>query len=139
MLWPVSTRRFLALALALLLLITQHLGLQHVLGHALHGDGATAAHLQASPASDGMAAGAAVRATGKVTAEAASDLADDAADGLCGICLGLATLGVAAVPALLQWRALLLPGRAAGHPAAPMVGAGPGQLPRPRTARILLT
>lgn len=107
MLWPVSTRRFLALALALLLLITQHLGLQHVLGHALHGDGATAAHLQATPASDGMAAGAAVRATGKVTAEAASDLTDDAADGLCGICLVLATLGVAAVPALLQWRALL--------------------------------
>ena len=133
MLWPVSTRRFLALALALLLLITQHLGLQHVLGHALHGDGATAAHLQATPASDGMAAGAAVRATGKVTAEAASDLTVRHLPGA-----GHAGRGCRAGSAAMACP-VARPGRAAGHPAAPMVGAGPGQLPRPRTARILLT
>ncbi|OYU79659.1 MAG: hypothetical protein CFE45_28590, partial [Burkholderiales bacterium PBB5] len=78
MLAPVLNRRFLAIALALLLLVTQHLGLQHMLGHALHGDAATAGHALAAPAAD--------QATGGDPAAAA----DDAADGLCRICLVLA-------------------------------------------------
>ncbi len=104
MLSAVLNRRLLAIALALLLLITQHLGLQHLLGHALQGDVAARGQATLSArAADGAAAGA-----GVVAAHGAGeDTADDAADGLCKLCLLLATLGVASLPALLQWRASL--------------------------------
>jgi len=95
MLAPVLNRRILAIALALLLLVTQHLGLQHLVGHALQGDAATAGHVLAAPAADQAASGDLADAT------------DDAADGLCKLCLLLATLGAATLPALLQWRAQL--------------------------------
>ena len=95
MLAPVLNRRFLAIALVLLLLVTQHLGLQHMLGHALQSDAATAVHALAAHAADQAAGGD------------PTDAADEAADGLCKLCLLLATLGVATLPALLQWRAQL--------------------------------
>jgi len=120
MLAPVLTRRSLAIALALLLLLTQHLGLQHLLGHALQGGQASGVFALAAPAGGAVAGdvaqavgggAAAARATDSTTDSAATSPADgagdEAADGLCRICLLLATLGVATLPALLQWQAQL--------------------------------
>lgn len=115
MLAPVLNRRLPAIALALLLLLTQHLGLQHWLGHALQGGQARVGQARAAPALDHVAGDATNVAASVATTPAksdaagavAADTADEAADGLCRICLLLATLGVAALPALLQWRAQL--------------------------------
>jgi hypothetical protein len=50
---------------------------------------------------------AAARATDSTATSTADGAGDEAADGLCRICLLLATLGVATLPALLQWQAQL--------------------------------
>ena len=97
------TPRLIALALALLLLLTQQLGLQHLLSHGLKN-----AELAA------VAAHTARTATGDATA------ADVTADGLCQACLALVVLGTATLPTLLRWAAWAL--RAAG-PAALVVRA----------------
>lgn len=79
--------RCLALALALLLLVTQQLGLNHLLSHGL----------PTPPAAAAAGTGA-----GAPQPEAS------AADGLCQVCLALAVLGTAALPALLRWLAPVL-------------------------------
>lgn len=91
-------RRALALALAWLLLLTQQVGLLHLLSHA-HGPGLpTPQRLVADAAAPALAA--------------AADT-PEAADELCRLCLGLAGLGLALVPAPL-------PGLAGGlAPVAP--------------------
>lgn len=97
------TSRLIALALALLLLLTQQLGLQHLLSHGLQTAG-QAAVATATAAAD--------------TAHGEAASADAAADGLCQACLALVVLGTAALPAGLRWAARVL--RAAG-PGAPML------------------
>lgn len=104
-------QRTLSIALALLLLFTQHLGLLHLLSHL------------APPAGHGMVHLVADRAPAHDDA-----VGSDAADAMCQACLVLATLGVATLPALLRWvapravfpapvnPALLPPATAAGVP-----------------------
>lgn len=89
--------RTVSLILALVLLFTQQLGLQHLLSHGLAG-----AQSAATPGPPARDAGHG--------AEAA------AADGLCQACLVLATLGMATLPAVLRW---LAPRQPAATPAAP--------------------
>lgn len=120
-------RRLLSLSLALLLLLTQQLGAVHLLSHVLHPGGhgpATAAQ------ADQVAGPAAATAAGSIQA--------DAGDALCQVCLVLATLLAAALPAVWGWRlprlraaALLLP---APRPpvrraSAPYRARGPPGLP----------
>jgi NADH:ubiquinone oxidoreductase subunit 4 (subunit M) len=100
------TPRLIALALALLLLLTQQLGLQHLLSHglsnaALVAVAATSAHTAHTAASDATAT-------------------DATADGLCQACLALVVLGTATLPALLRWATRVLRSAA---PAAPVVRA----------------
>lgn len=94
---PLSTllqRRALALALGLLLLLTQQVGLHHLLSHALGAPGAAAAALDGA---NGAAPGEADRDGGQP------------ADSLCQVCLALAALGLAALPATWRWLAPRLP------------------------------
>lgn len=84
MLRAVTHRRLFSLAraslLALVLLLTQQLGMLHVLSHGqAHGSAATTQHAQPN------------------------DHAGHAADALCQLCLVLAALGAAALPALWRW------------------------------------
>ncbi|MDO9286259.1 MAG: hypothetical protein Q7U26_15295, partial [Aquabacterium sp.] len=79
-------QRTRSIALALLLLVTQQLGLLHLLSHL------------APPAGHGMVQGATDRAPAH-----ADGSGNDAADALCQACLVLATLGAATLPALLRW------------------------------------
>lgn len=119
--------RILSLSLALLLLLTQQLGAAHLLSHVLHPAGQGPAHgdhgqLAAPP----------------VPAGAAEATHADAGDALCQVCLVLATLLAAGLPALWRWclarlraAALVLP---ATQPPAPRAGApyrarGPPGLP----------
>jgi hypothetical protein len=117
------TPRLIALALALVLLLTQQLGLQHLLSHGLHSAGLAAAQAR-------------VHLAGTAGQDAAP--ADAAADGLCQACLALVVLGTATLPALLRWAAMVL--RAVVPVAAPartlLRGAGAPYLARapPRRA-----
>ena len=130
------TPRLIALALALLLLLTQQLGLQHLLSHGLRN-----AALVAGVATSAYTAYTADTADSAHTAHTAAGdttATDVTADGLCQVCLALVVLGTAALPALLRWAARVL--RAAA-PAALAVravrrGAGAAYLARapPRRA-----
>lgn len=91
--------RALALALALLLLLTQQLGQQHRWSH---GIGEAAGSVAWAPS----VADAAPAPNGPAPADSGP------ADGLCQVCLLLAALAVAALPALLRWLGLALPGAA---------------------------
>jgi len=93
--------RCLALALALLLLVTQQLGLNHLLSH-------------------GLPTPPAAAAAGAPQPEAS------AADGLCQVCLALAVLGTAAWPALLRWLAPVLRAAAPAAPAERSARRGAG-------------
>ena len=115
--------RILSLSLALLLLFTQQLGAAHLLSHVLHPDGRGPAH-----ADHAVPAGA-VEATHA-----------DAGDALCQVCLVLATLVAAALPALWRWRLprlrpalLALPATRppARRARAPYRARGPPVLPAP--------
>ncbi len=126
-----------ALCLALLLLLTQQLGVQHVLSHVLHpgGHGPTplaqagpAARMHAEPAALAQAAPAALPA--QVPARDSSH--SEAADALCQVCLVLAALAAVGLPALWRWRAPTL--RAAG-PALPAWPAPACQASLPYHAR----
>ena len=152
MLQSPMTSRLIALALALVLLVTQQLGLQHLLAHGLQTARLAAA---AAPAIAYVAhtADAAVAAdtahvahVAHVADTAAGDTAagdaaspDAAAEGLCQACLALVVLGTATLPALLRWAARL---RRAVAPSAPVVrvvrrGAAAPYLARaPPTARL---
>ena len=91
--------RALALALALLLLLTQQLGAQH---RASHGRvSAALATLSAAPASVAMWLPVSAAADPEADDPAAPD--GSPADAPCQVCLLLAALTVAAVPALLRW------------------------------------
>lgn len=92
------TPRLIALALALLLLLTQQLGLQHLLSHGLKNAALVA-----------VAATSAPTAPTADSADTAHTAASDAtADGLCQACLALVVLGTATLPALLRWAARVL-------------------------------
>lgn len=95
-------RRLVALSLSLVLLLAQHLGALHLLSHVLQPAGQ--AQLLA-PDAHGRGAQA------------------DAGDALCQVCLVLATLGAASLPALWRWLA--------GHARA----TAPLPPPRPAPAR----
>ncbi len=97
MLGAPMTPRLIALALALVLLVTQQLGLQHLLSHGLHSPGLAAAAPAAAHTPHG-------------------DEADAAADGLCQACLALVVLGTVALPAGLRWAAMALRTAAPGAP-----------------------
>ena len=96
------TPRLIAFALALLLLVTQQLGLQHLLLHGL------------------QRAGWAAVATTDQPAHVDASATDAAADGLCQACLALVVLGTATLPALLRWAA---PVQRAAAPVAPVARA----------------
>ena len=109
--------RALALALALLLLLTQQLGAQH---RASHGrvSAALATRSTAAATLNPMAAWL----PGSFDAgPAVGDLGPpdgSPADAQCQVCLLLAALAVAALPALLHWRGLALGSAAALAPPA---------------------
>lgn len=114
MLRPAVSRRpasaVLALILSLLLLLTQQWGTLHLLSHGLQGSAAVAS----------------------ADAGAAAEPQADAGDALCQVCLVLAALGAAGLPAL--WRWLARPPRAAAPPASPRP-AVPRPAPAPWHAR----
>ena len=103
--------RLIALALALILLLTQQLGLQHLASHGLKTAGLAAASATAHTRHTANTA---------FTTEDGVSATDAAADGLCQACLALVVLGTATLPALLRWAARVLHGVA---PAAAMVRA----------------
>ena len=105
--------RLIALALALILLLTQQLGLQHLASHGLQTAGLAAA---SATAHTRHTANTAFTTEDGVSATDAAA----AADGLCQACLALVVLGTAALPALLRWATRVLRGVA---PAAAMVRA----------------
>ena len=108
--------RALALALALLLLLTQQLGAQHRASHGL----VSAALATRSTAAATRAPMAAWLPGSTDAGPAAGDPGPPAgspADAQCQVCLLLAALTVAALPALLHWRGLAL--RSAVVPAPP--------------------
>ena len=122
------TSRLIAVALALVLLVTQQLGLQHLLSHGLQSAGLAAVSSSAHPAH-----GDAV-ATDGADATEATVATDAAADGLCQACLALVVLGTAALPTLLRWAAPVLRSAAPVPPvaramrrgaAAPYLARGP--------------
>ena len=84
--------RALALALALLLLVTQQFGLQHLLSHG-------------SAAASWVAAGATALASPADTSPADANPVDDGQtpDGSCAVCAMLASIAFAVVPALRLW------------------------------------
>ena len=101
------TTRLVSIALALLLLVTQPLGLHHLVAHGLQG--------AAGPARAGAAA----------SPHDAPAHDDAAADGLCQACLAFVVLGTATPTALAAWAPV-----ASGHP----LPAGPAIAPWPRRA-----
>jgi len=109
--------RTVSLILALVLLFTQQLGLQHLLSHGLAG-AQSATQSAATPDQPAADAGHG--------AEAA------AADGLCQACLVLATLGMATLPAVLRW---LAPRALAAAPVAPARRAFSARRSAPYLAR----
>ena len=96
-------QRLLPLALALLLLVTQQLGLLHLLQHGLD-------H-RAPAAPPGLVAGA------PASPAPAHAEATEPADGLCAVCLVLASLATAALPGDAGWPLAAAHGEA--PPAAP--------------------
>lgn len=120
--------RLLSLSLALLLLLTQQLGALHLLSHVLH------------PGGQGPAVWADADLVAAAPAAADADEATHAAagDALCQVCLVLATLVAAALPAVWGWRqprpqlaALVLPAPRllARRASAPYRARGPPGLP----------
>lgn len=99
MLAPTMHHRALALALALLLLLTQQLGAQH---RASHGP-VSAALAPGSTAPATVAAGLPVSAAAGPAADDPAAPDGSPADAPCQVCLLLAALTVAALPALLRW------------------------------------
>jgi len=120
--------RLLSLSLALLLLLTQQLGALHLLSHVLH------------PGGLGPAVWSDADLVAAAPAAADADEATHAAagDALCQVCLVLATLVAAALPAVWGWRpprpcpaalALPVPRPPARQARAPCRARGPPGLP----------
>jgi hypothetical protein len=110
------SRRLVALALSLLLLLTQQWGTLHALSHGLHG-GDPASAVQTAAPDDAPARHAATA---------------DAGDALCQVCLVLAALGAASLPALWRWQGLA---PRAAAPLAPRPVSGARRTPAPWQAR----
>lgn len=108
-------QRLSALALCLLLLLTQQLGLQHLLSHGLQ-PGGTAT----------LAAGAEAGHHGHHAHHGDDGDHGDVGDALCQVCLALAALGAAGLPVAWGWLARQV------RNAAPQAVARPA--PRPRAA-----
>jgi hypothetical protein len=108
------SRRLTALLLGLLLLLTQQWGTLHLLSHGLQGAAAMATADAGAPS------------------DRPGDVQPDAGDALCQVCLVLASLAAAGLPAL--WRWLARPPRAAA-PLAPPCLAAPRRAPAPWHAR----
>ncbi len=108
--------RALALALALLLLVTQQLGLQHLLSHG-------------SAAASWVAAGATALAS---PADAGPVDDGQPPDGSCAVCAVLASIAFAVMPALLLWLATPRRGSAPQLPAreTPAARSNPHYLAR---------
>jgi hypothetical protein len=134
MLCDLMRLRALSLALALLLLLTQQFGLQHMLSHALRAPTADRALL----ADGALPAGAPL--TTDPTPAALSDEVPGA-DRLCQVCLVLSAFVAACLPALLAWRAR--PQRwhlsAASRRQAPHLRPGAPYLARAPPAGLALT
>ena len=131
MLAPTMQHRALALALALLLLLTQQLGAQH---RASHGRVSAALATLATPSATvaTMATVAAWLPVSTDTGPAADDPVPrdgSLADALCQVCLLLAALTVAALPALLSWRGPALRSPAPLAPPAWRRAAAAGRRP----------
>ena len=99
MLKPTMHARTLALALALLLLLTQQFGALHSLSHSLAAAHQAQAQAQATTTTTATANHVATPAT------SSADSPDSGlpADSTCQVCLVLAALGLAALPGLLRW------------------------------------
>jgi hypothetical protein len=107
------SRRLVAAVLGLLLLVTQQWGTLHVLAHALHGPDAVAHAGSGTGLSDAPSTA-------------------DAGDALCQVCLVLAALGAASLPALWRW---LGQRSAAAAPQVPRPAPAPRRAPAPWLAR----
>ena len=114
--------RALALALALLLLLTQQLGAQHRAAHGLVAAATSATVAAWLPA--GTLAGPVADDPGPPDSSLA--------DAPCQVCLLLAALALAALPALLRWRGPALPSPA---PLAPLLLRRVAAAGRPYQAR----
>ena len=115
------TPRLIALAQALLLLLTQQLGLQHLLSHGLKNAALVAVAATSAPPAD-----SADTADTAHTAASAATATDATADGLCQACLALVVLGTATLPALLRWAARVLRAAAAAALVVRAVRRGAG-------------
>ena len=113
--------RALALALALLLLVTQQVGLQHLLSHG-------------SAAASWVAAGATALASPADAGPVDAGPVDDGQppDGSCAVCAVLASIAFAVMPALLLWLATPRRGSAPQLPAreTPAARSNPHYLAR---------
>ena len=113
------TPRLIALALTLVLLFTQQLGLQHLLAHGLQSAGLAVASASAHTSAHTSSHTSSQPGTRHIAGDPATDYtADTAADGQCQACLALVVLGTATLPALLRWAALV---HHAALPGAPWV------------------
>ena len=127
MLAPTMHHRALALALALLLLLTQQLGAQHRAAHGLVSAALSASSSATSSASARVAAGLPAGTLGGPAANDPRPPDSGPADAHCQVCLLLAALALAALPALLRWRGLALPSPATLAPPALACATAPGQ------------
>ena len=116
MLGPTMHHRALALALTLLLLLTQQLGAQH---RSSHGPQSAAQATRSTPAATAVPLTAWQPGSTRPGASADEPMPPDGslADTQCQVCLLLAALVVAALPALLHWRGQAL--RSTAPPALP--------------------
>jgi len=124
--------RALALALALLLLVTQQFGLQHLLSHG-------------SAAASWVAAGATALASPADTSSADASPADanpvddgQTPDGSCAVCAVLASIAFAVMPALRLWLSTPRRGSAPQLPAreTPAARSNPHYLARAPPAAL---
>lgn len=128
MLAPTVHHRALTLALALLLLLTQQLGAQH---RALHGR-VSAGLTSLSAASATVAAWLPVSAAVDPATDDPAAPDGNPADTPCQVCLLLAALTLAAVPALLRWLGQVL---RSPTPRAPPAWRQTAAMGRPYQAR----
>lgn len=120
--------RAVALALALLLLLTQQFSVLHGLAHSLPSAGGgyaltvSALAVSAQPAASPSPG----------DAEPSSSPANLPPDGACQVCLALAAIGLATLPGVLGWWVARSPQRAPTLARAPTLGAPAAALYRAR-------
>ena len=125
---PATLRhRVLAFALAQLLLLTQQLGVQHRASHGLLSAALPASSSATSSPPARVAAGLPAGTLGGPAANDPGPPDSGPTDAQCQVCLLLAALALAALPALLRWRGLALPSPAPLAPPALPCAAAPSQ------------